>query len=92
MAALGPVDVIDFNTDGAGVDGAGFAGVLAFALQFRSFAGAEKAERVEVALEISPLAVSVEDAFALEVGAVFDHGDCGAAIGGLGFRGHDFGL
>jgi hypothetical protein len=60
-------------------------------LQFRGFAGAEKTERVEVAFQVSPLAVGVEDALALWVGGIrgFDYGGSGAAIGSLGFRGHD---
>ena len=89
-AALGGVDVIDFDADSAGVDSAGLAGVLAFALQFGRFAGAEETEGVEVTLEISPLAVGVEDAFALGVGGVggFCYGGARAAIGSLGFRGH----
>ncbi len=81
--------MIDLDADGAGVDGAGFAGVFAFVLEFGRFAGTEKAEGVEVALEVSPLAVGVEDALALGVGAVgFGDGGAGAAIGSLGFRGH----
>src|ERR1035438_4046542 len=88
-AAFGGVDVIDFDADGARVDRAGFAGVLAFALQFGRFAGAEETEGVEVTLEISPLAVGVEDAIALGVGGVggFCYGGARAAIGSLGFRG-----
>ena len=38
-AALGRVDVVDLDTDGAGVDGAGFAGVLAFVSRVRAFRG-----------------------------------------------------
>ena len=88
-AAFGGVDVIDLDADGAGVDGAGFAGVFAFVLEFGRFAGTEKAEGIEVALEVSPLAVGGEDAFALGVGAVgFGDGGAGAAVGSLGFRGH----
>ena len=62
--------MVDFDSDGRGVDGAGFAGVLAFDLQFGGGARAEEAERVEVAFEVSPLAEGVEDAFALGVSAV----------------------
>ncbi len=69
-AALGSVDVIDLDADRAGIDGAGFAGVFAFAFEFGRFAGTEEAEGIEVALEVSPLAVGVEDALALGVGAV----------------------
>jgi len=60
--------VVDFDADGRGVDGAGFAGVLTFDLQLGSDARAEKAERVEVAFEVSPLTEGVEDAFAVGVG------------------------
>ncbi len=73
-AAFGIVDVVDFYADGGGVDGAGFASVLAFELQFGSGARAEEAERVEVAFEVSPLAEGVEDAFAFWVGAVVGRG------------------
>ncbi len=75
-ATFGGVDVVDLDADGAGVDGAGFAGVFAVVLEFRRFAGTEEAEGVEVALEVSPLAVGGEDAFALGIGAV---GFCEAA-------------
>jgi hypothetical protein len=45
----------------------------------------EKAERVEVALEVSPLAISAEDAFVLGVAAAggFGDGGDGSAIGSL---------
>src|SRR5579863_6921271 len=81
-AAFGIVDMVDLDADSAGVNGAGFAGVFALALQFGSFAGTEEAERIEIALEVSPLAVGVEDALALWVRAV---DDCrsGAAVGSL---------
>ena len=88
-AALGGVDVIDFNADGAGVDGAGFAGVVALAFEFGGLARTEEAEGVEIAFEISELAVGVENAFALGIGGVgFEDGRAGAAIGSLGFRSH----
>ena len=82
LAALGTIDVIDFDADGAGINCAGLAGVFAFALQFGSFTGSEKTERIEIAFEISKLTVGVEDTFPFEVGAVagFDDGDAGAAI------------
>jgi hypothetical protein len=64
-AAFGGVDVVDFDADGRGVDGAGFAGVLTIALQFGGRAGAEKTEWIEVAFEVSPLAEGAEDALAL---------------------------
>src|SRR5580704_4086798 len=80
-AALGIVDVVNFYSDGGGVDGAGFAGVFAFELQFGSYARTEEAEGVEVAFEVSPLAESVEDTFALGVSGRFDDGSCCAAVG-----------
>ena len=87
-AALRPVDVIDFDADGAGIDGAGFASVLAFALQFGSFTGAEKTEGIEIALKVSPLSVDAENALAFGVGGAgavgsFDDSGAGTAIGGL---------
>ena len=88
-APFGRVDVIDLDPDGAGIDSAGFAGVLAFRFQFGRVAGMEKAERVEIALEVSPLAVDVKNALALGIGAVgFSDGGAGAAVGSFGFRGH----
>ena len=69
-AALGRVDVIDFDADSARIDGAGFTGVFAFPLQFGRLSGAEKAERIEVAFEVSQLAVGIEYALTFEVGAV----------------------
>ena len=91
-AALGRIDMVDLDTDGAGVDGAGFAGVLAFVLEFGRFAGAEEAEGIKVALEVSPLAVGIENALAFGIGAVvgFSDGGAGAAIGCLYLRSHDF--
>ncbi len=86
-AAFGGVDVVDFDANGRGVDGAGFAGVLAFDLQLRSGARPQKAEGIEVAFKISPLTKSAEHAFALRVGAIvgrrLDHG----GAGGLRFWG-----
>ena len=76
-AALGSVDVIDFNTDCAGIDGAGLASVLAIALQFWGFARTKKTDRVEVALEVSKLAVGVEHALALGIGGAGGFGDGG---------------
>ena len=87
VAPLGRVDVVDFNADGAGVDGAGFAGVLALAFEFGRAAGAEKAERVQVAFEVSPLAVGVENVFAFWVGTVV-RGTVDDRAGSLRFRGH----
>ena len=69
-AAFGSVDVVDLDADRGGVDGAGFAGVFAFDLQFGSDARAEEAERIEIALKVSPLAEGVENRFALGVRAV----------------------
>jgi hypothetical protein len=66
-AAFGSVDVIDFDTDGRRVDGAGLAGVLAVDLQFGGGTGTEKAKGIEVAFEVSPLAEGVENTLALEV-------------------------
>ena len=80
--------MIDFDADGAGINGAGFAGVFAFALQFGCIAGAEESEGIEVAFEVSPLTIGVEDAFPLWVGAVFDDSGGQAAVRVLGFRGH----
>src|SRR5579863_5132688 len=60
-AAFGRVDVVDFDADGAGVDGAGFAGVLAVVLEFGRVAGTEKAEGIEIALQVAPLSIGVED-------------------------------
>ena len=57
--------MIDFDADGGGVDGAGFARVFAVNLQFRSGTRRQKAEGIEIALEVSPLAVSVEYTFTL---------------------------
>ena len=62
--------MIDLDADGAGVDGAGFAGVFAFVFEFGRGAGTEEAEGIEVAFEVSPLAVGGEDALALGIGAV----------------------
>ena len=62
--------MIDFDTDGAGVDGAGFAGVFAFAFEFGRLARTEEAEGIEITLEISALAVSVENALAFGIGAL----------------------
>ena len=84
-AALGSVDVVNLDTDGAGVDGAGFAGVLTVNLQFGRDARSEKAERVEVAFEISPLTKGVEYSFAF--GGCFNDGGSCAAVGRLGFLG-----
>ena len=78
--------MVDLDADRAGVDGAGLAGVFAVSFKFGRWAGTEKAERVEVAFEISPLAVSVENAFAFGIGAVIGFSDWrrrGAAIGCL---------
>ena len=49
-----------------------------------------EAEGIEIAFEVSKLAVRIKDALALAVGAVgsFDDSGGGAAIGRLGFRGH----
>ncbi len=66
-AAFGSVDVIDLDADGRGVDGAGFAGIFTVDLQFGSDARTEKAERIEIALKVSPLAEGAEDALALGV-------------------------
>ena len=88
-AAFRGVDVVNLDADSAGIDGAGFAGVFAFVLEFGRFAGTEEAEGVEVALEVSPLAVGGEDTFAFGIGAVgFCDGGAGAAVGSLGFRSH----
>ena len=62
--------MIDFDADRAGVNGAGLAGVFAVLFEFGSGAGTEEAERVEVAFEVSELAIGGEDAFAFGVGTV----------------------
>ena len=88
LAAHGGVDVIDLDADGAGVHGAGFAGVIPFPFEFGGEARAEESEGVEVAFEISVLAVVGEDAVALGVGGGgLDNGG-GASVRILGFRGH----
>jgi hypothetical protein len=76
--------VIDLDADGAGVNGTGLAGVLSFFFKLGRFAGAEEAEGIEVAFKVSPLAVGVEDAFTLWVGAI-----AGGSVeyGGFGFQG-----
>ncbi len=79
--------MVDFDADGRGVDGAGFAGVLAFELQFRSGARAQKAEGIEVAFKISPLAKGAEDAFAFRVGAIAGRRLDDGGAGGLRFWG-----
>lgn len=79
--------MVDFNPDGAGIDSACLAGVLAFALEFRRGAWAEKAERIQVAFEVSPLAIGIENAFAFGVGAI-GRGAINDRAGSLGFRGH----
>ena len=85
--------MIYFDTDGAGVDGAGFAGVFAFVLKFGGIARTEKTEGIEIAFEVSPLAVGAENALAFGVGGGggFDYGGAGAAIGRFGFRSHSTG-
>src|SRR6266480_174332 len=87
---LGVVNVIDLDADGARINRSRFAGVLTFGFQLRSFAGTEKPKRIQVTLEVSPLAVSVENTLALGVWSScgFDHSGTGAAVGSLGFRGH----
>src|SRR5260370_39246599 len=86
-AALGRVDVIDFDSDGGGVNSAGFAGILAINLEFGSDARAQEAEGVEIAFKVSPLAEGAEDAFPLGIarGWFDDGGSCGA-VGRFTFR------
>ena len=48
--------MIDLHADGAGVDGAGFAGVIPLPFEFGGEARAEESEGVEVAFEVSVLA------------------------------------
>src|SRR5258706_2043948 len=87
-ATFGGIDVVDLDTDGAGVDSAGFARVFAFQLQLWRDARAQETEGIEIALEISPLAEGAEDSLAFEVGAVgsgaINQSSC---AGSLGFRG-----
>ena len=59
--------MIDLDADGAGVDGAGLAGALPFPFEFRGEARAQESEGVEVAFEVSVLAVGGKDAVALGV-------------------------
>src|SRR5271154_3115864 len=85
-AALGRINVVDFDPNGAGVDGAGFTSVVVVDLQFRSGARTQKTEGIEIAFEVSPVAKGIKDAFALGVDAVgcsFDHG---GSAGSLRFR------
>src|ERR1700686_5362343 len=81
-STLGGIDVIDFDADGARLNSAGFAAVLPLVLQFRRVAGAEKTERVEVAFEVSTMAVGVKDAITFWVGTIrsFDDGGARTAI------------
>ena len=56
-------------------------------VRVQRFARAEKTERIEVAFEVSPLAVGAEDAFALRVGAVVGRRSYGGGRArGLSFR------
>ena len=65
LAADGGVDVVDFDADGAGVDGAGLAGVLAFPFEFGGEARAQESQGIEIAFKVPVLAVVGEDAVAL---------------------------
>ena len=67
VAPLRPVDVIDFDADCAGINGAGLAGIFTLSSQFGSRPRRQEAERVEISLEISLLAVGGEYAFALRM-------------------------
>src|SRR5215469_6197820 len=79
--------MIDLNSDRAGVNGAGLSGVLAVALKFGSGSWPQKSKGIEIALEISPLAVGCEHTFALRIGSV-GRSTVKHRAGGLGFRGH----
>ena len=68
LPAHGRVDVIDFHSDRAGVNGASFAGIFPFPLQLRGETGTQKAQGVEVAFEISELAVGGENTLTIGVG------------------------
>ncbi len=73
-AAFAIGDVHELDADGAGVDAAGFAGELAFDLQFRLRLRLEETERIEIGFEVSPVAEGVEHAFALEAGRLHEAG------------------
>src|ERR1700691_4110829 len=87
--AFGRINVVDFNADGRGVDSARLASVLAIDLQLGSDARTQETEGIKIALKVSPLAESAEDAFSLRVGAVVGGGidNSGTAAGSSRFRG-----
>ena len=85
-AAFGGVEMVDFDSDGAGVDIAGLMGVLPVLFELGSGAGTEESERVEVAFEVSELAIGGEDAFALGIGTVVGGLFQRGGAGDLGFR------
>jgi hypothetical protein len=87
VAALGAIDVVDLDADGAGVDGAGFVGVFAVAFEFWRGARAEETQGVKVAFEVSPLAVGSENTFAFRIRAI-GRGTVRDRAGSLRFRGH----
>ena len=74
-AALGIGDVRELCADGSAIYAAGFLRELAVDLQIGLRSGCRKSQRIEVGFEISPLAESVKNAFALAVGCVHE---CGA--------------
>jgi len=58
------------DSNGSAVDASRFLGELAVGRQIRVWYGAEKAERIEVGLKISPTTKCVEHTFAFSVGCV----------------------
>lgn len=57
--------MIDLDSNGAGVNGASLAAILAIDLKFRRRAWTKKAKRIKIAFEVSPLAKGAENAFPL---------------------------
>jgi len=87
-AAFGSVNVINLDADCGGINGARFAGVFAFELQFRSDARAQKTERIEIGLDVSPLPEGAKNAFPLRIEAVLTGSvDYSGIAGSLRFRG-----
>src|SRR6266567_2053868 len=72
-------DVCEFDANGCAIRGAGFLRKLALDLQIGVFLWLQKAERVEVGFEVSPLAKSIKNSLTLAVGSVHY---CGT--GGIG--------
>ena len=70
--------MIDLDADGTGVNATSFARVFAVVFEFGRGARTKEAERIEIAFEVSPLAVGGENSFAFGIGAV---------VAGRGHRG-----